>query len=225
MRGPALVFDHVSLMLGGACILQDVTFRVGAGALHFLVGPNGGGKTSLARALLGQMPHSGTIVLEGELSGPIGYVPQSSEFDRNLPMTVDDVMALFNQRRPAFLGSSHSGQTASALALKRTGVEARGDQPFGSLSGGQRQRVLLAQALTPAPWLLVLDEPATGIDEQGMRMVEEVVTELNARGVTVLWINHNLEQVKRLATSVTVLNGQVRFHGAPADMPDWANFN
>ncbi|MEV4782963.1 metal ABC transporter ATP-binding protein [Burkholderia sp. LMU1-1-1.1] len=225
MRGPALVFDHVSLQLGGVRILHDVTFRVEAGALHFLVGPNGGGKTSLARALLGQMPHAGDIMLDGKVSGPIGYVPQSSEFDRNLPMTVDDVMALFNQRRPAFLGSSRSARAASARALKRTGVEAKGNQPFGGLSGGERQRVLLAQALNPAPWLLVLDEPATGIDEQGMRMVEEVVAEVNARGVTVLWINHNLEQVKRLATSVTVLNGRVVFHGAPADVPDWANFN
>lgn len=225
MRGPTLVFDHVSLQLGEVRILDDVTFRVEAGALHFLVGPNGGGKTSLARALLGQMPHSGKILLEGDVLGPIGYVPQSSEFDRNLPMTVDDVMALLNQRKPAFLGGSRSARAASAQALKRTGVEVNGRRPFGGLSGGERQRVLLAQALNPAPWLLVLDEPSTGIDEQGMRMVEDVVTELNARGVTVLWINHNLEQVKRLATSVTSINCQVLFHGSPAEVLDWAQFN
>lgn len=225
MRGPALVFDHVSLQLGGVQILEDVTFRVEAGALHFLVGPNGGGKTSLVRALLGQMPHSGKIVLDGEVFGPIGYVPQATEFDRNLPMTVNDVMALLNQRRPAFLGGSRSARAESAEALKRTGVEVDGRRPFGGLSGGERQRVLLAQALHPAPWLLVLDEPATGIDERGVRMVEEVVAELNKRGVTVLWINHNLEQVKRLATGVTIINGRLRFHGAPATMPDWLHVN
>ncbi|MCE6976917.1 metal ABC transporter ATP-binding protein [Pseudomonas frederiksbergensis] len=215
MRGPAIVFDNVSLQLGGTQVLDEVSFRVEAGALHCLVGPNGGGKTSLVRALLGQMPHSGTVRFEGKVTTPMGYVPQLPDFDRNVPMTVNDIMALLGQRRPAFLGSSRSAKAANAEALERTGVAGMGAKPFGSLSGGQRQRVLLAQAISPAPWLLILDEPTAGIDEPGVRLVEALVAELNGRGVTILWINHDLEQVRRIAQSVTVINRRVLFHGSP----------
>lgn len=218
MRGPAVMFDNVSLQLGGTQVLDAVSFRVEAGALHCLVGPNGGGKTSLVRALLGQMPHSGVIRFEG-VAKPVGYVPQLLDFDRNVPMTVNDVMALLTQRRPAFLGSSRSARAAQAEALARTGVAGIGTKPFGSLSGGQRQRVLLAQAISPAPWLLVLDEPTAGIDEAGVRLVEALVAELHDCGVTILWINHDLEQVRRIAQSVTVINQRVLFHG-PADQID-----
>ncbi|CAD5200077.1 ABC transporter in pyoverdin gene cluster, ATP- binding component [Pseudomonas sp. FEN] len=219
MRGPAVVFDSVSLQLGGTQVLDEVSFRVEAGALHCLVGPNGGGKTSLVRALLGQMPHSGVIRFEGEDLRPVGYVPQLLDFDRNVPMTVNNVMALLGQRRPAFLGSSRFDKAANAEALKRTGVAGMGAKPFGSLSGGQRQRVLLAQAISPTPRLLILDEPTAGIDETGVRLVEALVAELHDRGVTVLWINHDLEQVKRIAQSVTVINQRVLFHGC-ADQID-----
>lgn len=215
MCGPALVFDNVSLRLGGTQVLEDVSFRVEAGALHCLVGPNGGGKTSLVRALLGQMPHSGVVRFEGEFTAPVGYVPQLPDFDRNVPMTVNDLMALLGQRRPAFLGSSRAAKAANAEALSRTGMAGMGATPFGSLSGGQRQRVLLAQAISPAPWLLILDEPTAGIDESGVRLVEALVAELHGRGVTILWINHDLEQVRRIAQSVTVINRKVLYHGAP----------
>ncbi len=130
MRGPAIVFDNVSLRLGGTQVLEDISFRVEAGALHCLVGPNGGGKTSLVRALLGQMPHSGTVRFEGEVTTPVGYVPQLPDFDRNLPMTVNDLMALLGQRRPAFLGSNRSAKAANAEALSRTGVAGMGAKPL-----------------------------------------------------------------------------------------------
>lgn len=219
MRGPAIVFDNVSLRLGGTQVLDQVSMRIEAGALHCLVGPNGGGKTSLVRALLGQMPHTGAIRFEGEFTTPMGYVPQLPDFDRNVPMTVNDLMALLGQRRPAFLGASRAGKAANAEALVRTGMAGMGKKPFGSLSGGQRQRVLLAQAISPAPWLLILDEPTAGIDEAGVRLVEALVAELNSCGVTILWINHDLEQVKRIAQSVTVINQRVLFHG-PTDQID-----
>lgn len=215
LPGPAVVFDHVSLQLGGTQILEDVSFRVEAGALHCLVGPNGGGKTSLVRALLGQMPHTGQIRLEGQAMAPLGYVPQLPDFDRNVPMTVNDVMALLGQRRPAFLGASRATRAATAAALARTGLASKGAYPFGSLSGGERQRVMLAQALQPPPRLLILDEPTIGIDEPGMRLVEELVLEQQGRGTTILWINHDLEQVARVAQAVTGINRQVLFHGAP----------
>lgn len=218
MRGPAVVFDRVTLQLGGVRILDDVSFRVEAGALHCLVGPNGAGKTSLVRALLGQMPHTGEIRLEGAATSPLGYVPQLPDFDRNVPMTVNDVMALLSQRRPAFMGQSRGTRAAVAAALARTGVADKSASPFGSLSGGERQRVLLAQALLPSPRLLVLDEPTAGIDEPGVRLVEELVAELHQLGVTILWISHDLDQVARVAQTVTRINRQVLFHGVPDRM-------
>lgn len=223
MLGPALVFDNVSLKLGGTQVLDAVSFHIEAGALHCLVGPNGGGKTSLVRALLGQMPHTGAIRIAGEPARSVGYVPQLTDFDRNVPMTVYDVMALLGQRRPAFLGSSRAARAANAEALQRTGVAGMGHKAFGSLSGGQRQRVLLAQAITPLPRLLILDEPTAGIDKPGLHLVESLVKELHGNGVTIVWINHDLEQVRRIAQSVTVLNQRVLFHGTGEQLPaNWS---
>ena len=222
MPGPAIVFDKVTLELGGTRILDNVSFRIEPGALHCIVGANGGGKTSLIRSLLGQMPHTGQIRLEGEQHGPVGYVPQVLDFDRNVPMTVRDVMALLTQRKPAFLGASRTHRAGVEAALRRMGALEKEQRPFGGLSGGERQRVLFAQALEPLPSLLVLDEPCANIDEPGARIVEEVVLELNAKGVTVVWINHDWDQVRRLAHSVTGINRKVIFHGVPSEVLTWA---
>lgn len=220
--GPAIVFDNVGLQLGGTSILEGVSFRIEAGALHCIVGPNGGGKTSLIRALLGQMPHTGTIAFEGRGDSATGYVPQAVDFDRHVPMTVRDVMALISQRRPAFFGPSRRHRQSIDAALERMGVGAKAERPFGGLSGGERQRVLFAQALHPAPQLLILDEPTANIDEPGAKIVEDVVLELNARGVTVVWINHDWPQVRRLARRVTGINRRIIFNGTPEAVLTWA---
>ena len=105
MLGHGIEFAGVGLNLGRTRILDNVSFQVRAGSVHALVGPNGGGKSSLIKTLLGQMPHQGELRLHWPAApGTIGYVPQALEFDRGLPMTVDDFMAAMCQRRPAFLG-------------------------------------------------------------------------------------------------------------------------
>jgi zinc transport system ATP-binding protein len=214
--GPTLDFSNVCLTLGRTTILDQVTFQVQPGSVHALVGPNGGGKSSLIKTLLGQMPHQGRLSLQwpGE-PGIIGYVPQALEFDRGLPMTVDDFMAAMCQRRPAFLGLSKHYAGAIGEALERVGMQDKRKRRMGALSGGERQRVLLAQGLIPAPQLLVLDEPMSALDEAGIQVFERLLDDWRAAGITVLWIEHDLEAVKRLANRVTGLNRRVLFDTTP----------
>ncbi|MFB4370424.1 MULTISPECIES: metal ABC transporter ATP-binding protein [unclassified Pseudomonas] len=216
--GPTLDFQQVSLVLGRTSILDNVSFQVRPGSVHALVGPNGGGKSSLIKTLLGQMPHQGTLSLawQGEV-GTIGYVPQALEFDRGLPMTVDDFMAAMCQRRPAFLGLSKHYAKAIDEALARVGMLEKRKRRMGALSGGERQRVLLAQGLIPAPQLLVLDEPMSALDEAGIQVFERLLGDWRCAGMTVLWIEHDLEAVKRLADRVTGLSRRVLFDAPPAE--------
>src|SRR6187549_3921430 len=106
MQGPSISFEHVTLELGNTRILDDVSFHIRAGTIHCIVGANGGGKTSLIRSLIGQMPHSGDITIQWKEGKVVGYVPQALDFDKSLPITVMDFMAMTCQRRPIFLGVS-----------------------------------------------------------------------------------------------------------------------
>jgi len=217
VRGPAITFREVGLELGGARILHDVDFKVEAGSIHCVIGPNGGGKTSLIRCLLGQMPHTGTISIEwNDDKRTIGYVPQLLDFDRTLPVTVDDFMSLVcERRRPAFFGLSRKRRAEAEAALARVGLRGKGKTKLGSLSGGERQRVLFAQALLPDPALLVLDEPMTAMDEIGESLFLDMIRELAANGVTIVWVAHDLAQVREMAHAVTCINRTVLFSGPP----------
>ncbi|EZP66753.1 metal ABC transporter ATP-binding protein [Pseudomonas sp. P7] len=216
--GPTLDFDTVSLTLGRTVILDGVSFQVQPGSIHALVGPNGGGKSSLIKTLLGQTPHQGRLSLQWPTTpGTIGYVPQALEFDRGLPMTVDDFMAAMCQRRPAFLGLSKHYAAAIGEALERVGMQDKRKRRMGALSGGERQRVLLAQGLIPAPQLLVLDEPMSALDEAGIQVFERLLSDWRLAGMTVLWIEHDLEAVGRLADRVTGLNRRVLFDATPQE--------
>jgi len=219
MRGPGVRFANVSLSLGGTAILEGVSFEVLPGEIHCIIGPNGGGKTSLVRSLLGEMPVSGQISIAWNDAAPIiGYVPQALDLDRTLPVTVNDFMALIRQRRPAFFGLAARYRQEVAAVLERVGLAEKGGRKLGDLSGGERQRLLLAQALLPRPSLLVLDEPLTAMDEAGMRLFEDIVLAVSDEGVTIIWIAHDLLQVRRMADRVTCLNRTVRFHGSTEDV-------
>lgn len=215
--GPRIEFAGIDLTLGRTCILENVAFSVAAGSVHAIVGPNGGGKSSLIKTLLGQMPHQGQLTLHWPTEREvIGYVPQALEFDRGLPMTVDDFMAALCQQRPAFLGLARRARPAIDAALARVGMLDKRNRRMGALSGGERQRVLLAQGLIPEPQLLVLDEPMSALDEAGIQVFEQLLTAWRQAGTTVLWIEHDLEAVLRLADRVTGLNRQVLFDAPPA---------
>ena len=211
VTSPSIEFQQVGLQLGGTTILKNVSFSVAPGTIHCLIGPNGGGKTSLLRSLLGQMPHTGDIKVCGTCK--IGYVPQFLQLDKTLPISVLDFLAISCQRRPAFLGMSKKWRKQAIDTLAMVGLSGKEERRLGSLSGGECQRVLFAQALLPMPNLLVLDEPMASMDEAGSRIFEEIVQDLCASGVTIFWVHHDIGQVRRVAHSVTCLNQSLLFHG------------
>lgn len=216
-QGPRIDFAGIDLTLGRTRILEQVSFSVAAGSVHAIVGPNGGGKSSLIKTLLGQMPHQGQLTLHWPSQREvIGYLPQALEFDRGLPMTVDDFMAAMCQQRPAFLGLSRRVRPDIDAALAKVGMLDKRKRRMGALSGGERQRVLLAQGLIPEPQLLVLDEPMSALDEAGIQVFEQLLHGWRQAGTTVLWIEHDLEAVLRLADRVTGLSRKLLFDAPPA---------
>jgi zinc transport system ATP-binding protein len=195
-------------------ILEKVTFQVQPGAIHVLAGPNGAGKTTILRSVLGQVPFEGTIRLHWRGTGRIGYVPQTLELDRELPMTVLDFLSLVWQRRPVCLGSGQQGRARVEEALGKAGLADRAFRRLGVLSGGELKRVLLVQALSPAPELLLLDEPSAGVDESSLRWMEETIQALRREvGLTTLLVSHDFDQARRIADQVTWVNRTVKKSG------------
>jgi len=217
MQGPLIQFSDVNLTLGNTQILRNVSFSVRPGTVHCIIGANGGGKTSLIRSLVGQMPHTGKISVEWHGSQIIGYVPQTLDFDQTLPVTVRDFLAMTTQRRPVFLGLSRARREAIDAALDRVGLGEKAGYRLGSLSGGERQRVLFAQATLPEPALLVLDEPMTGLDVEGHAIIERAICKFAEDGGTVLWINHDILKVHELADHLTYIDQTVLLDGAPRE--------
>ena len=194
-------------------LLDGVGLHVQRGTVHALVGPNGAGKSTLLSAILGQIPFEGRIELSWNGSGAIGYVPQGFAVDPTLPVTVADFLALTRQRRPVCLGLTRHARREIARLLDRVGLSGLDRRPLAVLSGGELRRVLLAHALDPIPELLILDEPASGLDESGLQQLEELLRTLVKRGATVLMVSHDLEQVRRVANRVTVLDRSVITEG------------
>jgi zinc transport system ATP-binding protein len=218
MRGPSVEFQNLQLALGATRILEDISFSVRSGAVHCIVGANGGGKTSLILSLLGQMPHSGRIVVQWQDNQVTGYVPQTLDFDKTLPITVRDFIAMASQRRPVFLGVSRLRKSQIDAALERVGLSGKSGLKLGGLSGGERQRVLFAQALIPEPSLLVLDEPMTGLDLGGKEIIEQAVADFAHSGGTVIWINHDIVQVGEVADAMTYIDRRVLLDGVPGEV-------
>jgi len=218
IAGPAVEVERLSLTLGSARILEEVSFRVEPGAVHCIIGPNGAGKTSMLKSLLGQMPHEGTLKIQWRGHRVIGYVPQRLEIEELLPITIHDFMALSCQRRPAFLGLAPRLRKEADHWLELLGLKGKERRMVGQLSGGERQRLLFAQALIPRPGLLVLDEPLASVDREGAELIQNLVRDLAATGMTILWVHHDLKLVREMATQVTCINRTLRFSGPPEEM-------
>lgn len=199
--------ENVSLKYGDNVILDNINQQLEAGQCHVIMGPNGGGKTSLLRSILGLTPFTGNININWpEQKGRIGYVPQKAIFEASLPFTVMDFILLNQSRRPLFWRKCKKQQALALLQLQRVGMANRSERRMGQLSGGEQQRVLFAQALLDSPDLLVLDEPTTGMDEQGVRYLESLIHELVAENKTIIAVHHDISAVRRLQAKVHVVN-------------------
>ena len=218
MNEPPLVeFIDVSVRVRREQLLAGVSLGVARQSIHLIVGPNGAGKTTLLNALLAQVAFEGQIVAHWRQTGRIGYVPQLFTVDPSLPVTVQDFLALTRQQRPVCFGVSPSTRRRLTGLLQEVGLGGLERRMLAVLSGGELRRVLLANALDPIPELLILDEPASGLDEGGVRQLEELLQTLRTAGATVLMVSHDFEQVRRLADRVTVLDRSVVIEGRPEE--------
>ncbi len=211
----------VSVTRGGQEVLRDVSMHIHCGQLTVLIGQNGAGKTTLIRALLGEIPHGGTIRhVDGHGHNVphlrTGYVPQHLQFDRDLPLTVADFMAGALSRRPVWTGVGKKTREVIREALAQAEAGELIDRPLGRCSGGEVQRVLLALALQPSPDLLLLDEPVSGVDQNGLRMFLDTVDRLRrTRHMAILLVSHDLRLVRAYADHVVLLDRTVLSQGAP----------
>ncbi|MBF0245196.1 MAG: metal ABC transporter ATP-binding protein [Planctomycetes bacterium] len=218
----AIRFENVTVLRSGLHILDGVGARVPRGSNTAIIGPNGAGKTTLLLALLGKTDYSGTIRIgcAGMEDIPhIGYVPQNFSFDRAMPLTVLEFLTMGRQRTPFWFGVRKKYREASRATLASVKADAMEKRNLGALSGGEMQRVLLALALSGDPELLVLDEPAAGVDLQGEQLFCELLEGLRrARGFTQLMVSHDLSTVTHHATHVICLNRRVVAEGTPHEV-------
>jgi len=220
MADIVLDVNSVSVEIGGARLIEDITLQVERGSTVAIIGPNGAGKTTLLRAVLGLVPlASGSITLFGvpitqlgDLRKRVGYVPQRLEYDRYLPLTVKEMLR-------AYVPQASSASTEAAL--QEVGVHRMLHHPIGKLSGGQLQRVVIALNLLRKPEILFLDEPATGVDIEGESRFYDIIERLREQHhLTVVLVSHDLSVATRYASQVLCMNRRLLCFGPPAEALD-----
>ena len=215
--------------LGDAELLHGVSFHLHCGEIVALIGPNGAGKSSLFKAVLGQLPHTGTIQFQrsdGKRSRPvIGYIPQSPTFHRGDPVSVLDFFAAAIGDWPVFLPIPKKLRERVRKCLERTHAEGLMDKRVGALSGGEVQRVLMALALEPLPQILILDEPLSGVDVEGERQLLDMLDEIRrSYDLSILFSTHDFATLEPFADKVLLLRNTVLKSGSPAEVLSSAEF-
>ena len=212
--------ENVSVQIGSDSILRNVNLHVHCGEMVALIGPNGAGKSTILKAILGQREFSGTIAFSepGQRSHKprIGYVPQSPAFDSSDPVSVADLFACCMSKRPAFLGLGKGMRQLVLECLDRVHGEDRMDNRVGTLSGGELQRVLLALALEPMANILILDEPLSGVDVEGMQTLMDMLDEIRKTyDLSILMTTHDFSMLPRYADQVVLIDHAVKIQGTP----------
>jgi len=215
--------ENVSVRIGSDQILKDMNLHVHCGELVALIGPNGAGKSTFLKAILGQQEYEGVIAFSepGKRSKKprIGYVPQSPAFEPSDPVSVSDLFACCMSKRPAFLGLGKSMEELVLECLERVHGEDLIHKRVGTLSGGELQRVLLALALEPMPNILILDEPLSGVDIEGMVSLMDMLDEIRTNfDLSILMITHDFSMLDRYADQVVLIDHTIKLKGKPAQV-------
>ena len=212
--------ENMSVKIGTDCILKDVNLHVHCGEMAAIIGPNGAG----------QREYEGVIAFSepGQRSKKprIGYVPQSPAFDPSDPVSVSDLFACCMSRRPAFLGLGKAMKDTVAECLSRVHGEELVNKRVGTLSGGELQRVLLALALEPIPNILILDEPLSGVDVEGMETLMDMLDEIRKNyDLSILMTTHDFSLLPRYADQVVLIDHGVLIQGDPQTVLDSEEFH
>ena len=215
----AVLAEGLSAGYGGRPVLDDVSFAANGGQTVCVLGPNGGGKTTLFRALMGELePLAGRV----DLSDRPAYVAQTERTRLDFPVSALDVALMGGLAHGRWwLPPRGTDRAAARVALERVGLAAQRDTPFGELSGGQRQRALLARALVQDSAVLLLDEPLAGVDPASAQLIDAVFDQLRAEGRTLLVSSHDVEGARGFDLVLCLNRRQVAF-GPPGEVLDRA---
>ncbi|MFM9859578.1 ABC transporter ATP-binding protein [Pseudoxanthobacter sp. M-2] len=206
----SVLLDDVGVAYRQGFAVEGVTGRFEAGSFTALVGPNGGGKSSLVKAIVGAVPlAAGRITVEGAVRRDIAYLPQRADIDVGFPITVADVVALGLWRRKGpFRRMGHESQAAIGAAIAAVGLTGLEQRPVGALSGGQLQRALFARLILQDAPILLLDEPFTGVDARTIEDLLALMRTWHAEGRTLVVALHDLALVRAVAPRTLVLSGR-----------------
>lgn len=216
---PLLEVEKLTLDLSGRRILDDISLAVAPGEFLGVIGPNGGGKTSLLRVLLGVLqPSAGRVRWAHASDGGrphIGYVPQRGGLDRSYPLSTREIVKQGRSGARPFFGAAR--REVAALTdelLHRVGVAEHAETPFVHLSGGQQRRCLLARAMMDSPAVLLLDEPTAGVDTEGQRQFCAILRELSEQGIAIALVSHDIPLITKYAHRIACLGVTLHWHGA-----------
>lgn len=211
---PAIFIEKLVVGYDDLVVIDKISFSIKKGSITALIGPNGSGKTTMMKSILGLIPtKEGTVELFGkplkDVRGEIGYVPQRFEFDRDFPITVDEFLRLAGPK----VSKKKIQTKLKDVGLPLSSLKKR----VGTLSGGQFQRLLIAQAILNDPTLLFLDEPSTGIDVAGEEAFYQVIQHLNkVHDTTVLMVSHDITAISAVVDNVICVNKKLLCVGPPS---------
>ncbi|MBI5027008.1 MAG: metal ABC transporter ATP-binding protein [Nitrospirae bacterium] len=221
----AIGINNLGVRLGGREVLKGINLSLDAGLFLGIVGPNGGGKTTLLKVILALIkPDSGSIAVFGRTPDEIikrdsifGYLPQGLKIDSNFPARAIDVVLMGRYKRIGMFRWPGSDDRERAMTLLRImGMEAHAGTPYGRLSGGEQQRISIARALSGEPKILILDEPSTGIDVVGQEDFYHLLKGLQKKlGLTIIMVSHDIGAVTAYVDEIACLNHTLHYHGSP----------
>ncbi|SBS29766.1 Zinc import ATP-binding protein ZnuC [Marinomonas aquimarina] len=219
MMGPSLKLQGLGVTIKGMTLLQPLNLTLSGSLWHGIAGPNGGGKSTLLKAIAGLHNHRGQI----ELHWPngknnIGYMPQLSPFDASLPVTALDFLRMHCDKRPVW--RRYKGDPKIAAVVERVGMQKLLSKRLGTLSSGERQRVLLACALLNEPHILLLDEPMAGVDKDGREQILEILVDFKAQGGTIVMIEHDWQILQQHCDTLAWIDGGLEAHDTPTAIFD-----